>query len=201
MSKYRLFTYNQYGQLVYRKTGRAAPDTYTVRGKTVYGTDGRKIGNVGKGTAKERRTVQKAATAGGRVPVRTKERSSGRFSFTNIRKAREKALKTVGRTELITPPPTKDEIRKFGKSVKNMALLSVEQDPEAYRKIQMLDDSRLMQLYREQEMIFDVYFDYGSVNEEEGKGKRGSKETAKNARALIEAYENRFGPILIQETL
>ena len=37
MAKFRLFGFNQYGELVYRKTGRAAPSTYTVRGNTVYG--------------------------------------------------------------------------------------------------------------------------------------------------------------------
>lgn len=193
MAKFTKFGYNQYGELVYRNTGRAAPDTYIVRGSTVYGNDGRKVGQIGKGTKTQQATMRKAATAGGRKKAASKE---GRFSFSNIRKARAKALKTHGKLQLVTPPPTAIEKKNFGKAVKNMADLTIAQDPALRDKIQKMDDEKLLQLYRDQEMVFDVYFDYGDVKTEDGKGVSGGKQTAKNAQTLIDAYESRFGTIV-----
>ena len=199
MSKFKLFGFNQYGELVYRKTGRAAPSSYTVRGKTVYGKDGRKIGNVGKGTSAQQRTMRKAATAGGRREIKDVSKKT-RFSFNNIRKAREKAKQTVGRLKLVTPAATKEQKAKFAKSVKKMALLSVEQDPSIQMKIDQMSDDKIWELYQDNEMIFDVYFDYGGIRDK-GKGPQGSRETAANAQALIDVYEAKYGPILIQSTL
>ena len=195
MSKFRLFGFNQYGELVYRKTGRAAPSSYTVRGNTVYGKDGRKIGNVGKGTKAQQSTMRKAATAGGRqkAPI------SNRYSFNNIRKAREKALKTAGKLQLVTPAATPKQKANFGKSVRNMAKLSIGQDPALAQKINQMDDEKLWQMYQDNEMIFDVYFDYGGVSDT-GKGRTGNKQTAANAQALIDSYEARYGSLGVQTT-
>ena len=195
MAKFRLFGFNQYGELVYRKTGRAAPSTYTVRGNTVYGKDGRKIGNVGKGTKAQQQTMRKAATAGGRK----KAAISNRYSFNNIRKAREKALKTTGKLQLVTPAATPKQKANFGKSVRNMAKLSIGQDPTLAQKINMMDDEKLWQLYQDQEMIFDVYFDYGGVSDTD-RGRTGNKQTAANAQALIDSYEAKYGALGYQST-
>ena len=197
MVKFTKFGWNQYGELVYRNTGRVAPAAYTVKGSTVYGKDGRKIGNIGKGTAAQQRKIRKAATAGGRSPAAIK----GRFSFNNIRKAREKALKATGELKLVTPPPTKSEIKNFGNSVKKMASLSIKEDPALYEKIRAMDNDKLMTLFRENKMVFDVYFDYGSVTVNNDGSIYGNADTAKNAQALITAYEERFGPILVQTRL
>ena len=195
MARFTRFGWNQYGELVYRNTGRAAPSDYYVKGTTVYkGT--RKIGQIGKGTKTQQETIRRAATAGGRKPSQI----NGRFAFENIKKARQKALQTVGKVQLVRPPPTQNEIRNFGKSIKNMALLSVEQNPALREKIMMMDNQKLRQLYDENEMIFDVYFDYGGVSQT-AEGKRGDQNTARNAQALIDAYEERFGSILVQSTL
>ena len=198
MSKFKLFGFNQYGELVYRKTGRAAPSSYTVRGNTVYGKDGRKIGNVGKGTKAQQQTMRKAATAGGRREISGVSKKK-RFSFNNIRKAREKAKQTVGRLQLVTPAATADQKKKFAKSVKKMALLSVEKDPSIQLKIDQMSDDKLWELYQENEMIFDVYFDYGGVSND-GTGLRGSKQTAANAQALIDTYEAKYGALGYQST-
>ena len=195
MSKFKLFGFNQYGELVYRKTGRAAPSSYTVRGNTVYGKDGRKIGNVGKGTKAQQQTMRKAATAGGR----SKAPISNRYSFNNIRKAREKALKTAGKLQLVTPAATPKQKANFGKSVRNMAKLSIGQDPALAQKINQMDDEKLWQMYQDNEMIFDVYFDYGGVSDT-GKGRTGNRQTAANAQALIDSYEARYGSLGVQTT-
>ena len=195
MAKFTKFGFNQYGELVYRNTGRVAPTSYTVRGNTVYGANGRKIGNVGKGTKAQQQTMRKAATAGGRK----KASIPNRYSFNNIRKARERALKTTGKLQLTIPTATAKQKANFGKSVKNMAKLSVSQDPSLAAKINMMDDEKLWQLYQDQEMIFDVYFDYGGVSDT-GKGRTGNRETAANAQALIDSYEAKYGAIGYQST-
>ena len=195
MAKFTKFGFNQYGELVYRNTGRAAPSSYTVRGNTVYGANGRKIGNIGKGTRAQQQTMRRAATAGGRkkAPV------SNRYSFNNIRKARERALKTTGKLQLTTPTATAKQKANFGKSVRNMAKLSIGQDPVLAQKINQMDDEKLWQMYQDNEMIFDVYFDYGGVSDT-GKGRTGNRETAANAQALIDSYEARYGALGIQTT-
>ena len=198
MAKFRLFGFNQYGELVYRKTGRAAPSSYTVRGNTVYGKDGRKIGNVGKGTKAQQQTMRKAATAGGRSPVKL-DTGKKRFSFNNIRKAREKALKTTGKLQLVTPTATPNQKANFGKSVRNMAKLSIGEDPTLAQKINQMDDEKLWQLYQDQEMILDVYFDYGGVSDT-AKGRIGNRQTAANAQALIDSYEAKYGALGYQST-
>lgn len=196
-ARYTLFAWNQYGQLAYRNTGQVVTKGYTVRGNTVYGENGRKIGNVGKGTAAQQRKVRQVATAGGRKAA---ESAKNRYSFSNIRKARERAMRAPEGLQLTRPPATKDQIRNFGKAVKSMALYSQEIDPAITAKIKAMDNQKLMTLYQEQEMVFDVYFDYGDVKA--GKtGMRGGPETAKNAQALIDAYEARFGTIGIQSRL
>lgn len=195
MAKFTQFGWNQYGELVYRNTGRLAPSDYYVKGNTVYkGT--RKQGQIGKGTKVQQTIIRKAATAGGRK----QSQIPGRFTFENVRKARKQAVQTVGKVQLVKPPPTNNQIKNFGKSVKNMALLSIEENPALRQKIEMMDDAKLMQLYQENEMIFDVYFDYGGVKDTP-EGRRGNKETAKNAQALIDTYEAKYGVIPVQTTL
>lgn len=195
MASFTKFGWNQYGELVYRTTGRAAPAEYYVKGSTVY-KGSRKVGQIGKGTAAQQRTMRKAATAGGRKAAQI----PGRFTFENVRKARMKAAQTAGKVQLVGPPPSSNQIKNFGKSVKNMALLSIEQDPTLQQKITKMDDAKLMQLYQENEIIFDVYFDYGGVKDT-SEGRRGNKETAKNTRALIDTYEAKYGTIPVQTVL
>lgn len=195
MASFTKFGWNQYGELVYRNTGRLAPADYYVKGNTVYkGT--RKQGQIGKGTKAQQRIISRAATAGGR----RKAEIPNRFTFENVKKARQKATQTVGKVQLVRPPPTRDQISNFGKSVKKMALYTIEENPALRQKIEAMDNAKLMQLYDENELIFDVYFDYGGVKDTT-EGRRGNKETAKNAQALIDVYEERFGVIPIQTTL
>ena len=195
MAKFTQFGWNQYGELVYRNTGKLAPAEYYVKGNTVYkGT--RKQGQIGKGTKAQQTVIRKAATAGGRKPSQI----PGRFTFENIRKARIRAEQNVGKVQLVGPPPTNNQIKNFGKSVKNMALLTIEEDPMLRQKINAMDNDKLMQLYQENEIIFDVYFDYGGVKDT-SEGRRGTKETTKNAHALIDTYEAKYGVIPVQTTL
>jgi len=60
MTKYLLFAKID-ETLVYRKTGKAYEKGYTIKGNTVYGENGRKIGNISKNlTKKEKARIEKA---------------------------------------------------------------------------------------------------------------------------------------------
>lgn len=48
MAKLTKFTISPSGQLVYKTTGRLAPEGYTFRKNTVYGANGRRIGSLSR---------------------------------------------------------------------------------------------------------------------------------------------------------
>lgn len=199
MAKFTQFSFNQYGELVYRKTGRTAPASYSVRGSVVYGSNGRKIGQIGRGTSAQREIIQRRATAGGR----TSSVVTGRYSFSNIKRARERAITRQPNLQLRQPMPDASAVRKFGKSVKAMSEFLTGQGADAEllrQKIRAMENEKLMTLYQENEMIFDVYFDYGGIKQTD-RGMISNQQTAANARALVEVYERRFGPIAVQARL
>ena len=51
MAKYIKFMLTPTGDLMYRNTGQYYNKKFTVRGNTVYGANGRKIGNIGNQSA------------------------------------------------------------------------------------------------------------------------------------------------------
>lgn len=60
MARYIKFTLDQGGNLVYRNTGKYYMKKFTVKGHTVYGANGRKIGTVGKPTGKQAKRIERA---------------------------------------------------------------------------------------------------------------------------------------------
>lgn len=204
MARFTPFSFNQYGELVYRRTGRTAPENYFIKNGTVYrpadNAQGRvKVGQIGKGSAAQREIVSKAATAGGRTAAEIK----GRYSFKHIKRARERAIAKEPTLQLQTPKLDPSAVEKFGKSVREMSKFLIGQgnDAEILRqKIERMEDSKLLELYNSNEMVFDVYFDYGGIRKTE-KGLVSNQQTAANARALVDVYEKRFGPIAVQARL
>ena len=87
-----------------------------------------------------------------------------------------------------------DDKRAFGKGVRNMAAYSAKYDTTLVDKINRMTDENLATLYQENEIVFEVYFDYGGVQSTE-KGMVSSRQTADNAQYLVDKYEERFGPI------
>lgn len=65
MATYTKFATASDGRLVYRATGNAVPSNYgyQVKGRTVYNKQGRKVGQLGKGTVKEQKRIQEKAKA------------------------------------------------------------------------------------------------------------------------------------------
>ena len=204
MAKFTKFGISPKGELVYRSSGKLAPSQYTVRGSTVYGSDGRKVGQIGKGTSKEQRTIRRAQTrrAEGSRPLYKSPKRVGerrvRQVFDEIGKARRKAMskKVQGPSQprsLIFNP---SEMKNLEKSVKSMALLSAGNDAELRRKINNMTKENLTMLYNDPngELIFEVYFDYGSVSQGP-KGVGPTEESRKNAQLLVDAYERKYGAI------
>lgn len=60
MTKYIKFMLTPTGDLMYRNTGQYYNKKFTVRGNTVYGANGRKIGNIGKPTKAQEKRMETA---------------------------------------------------------------------------------------------------------------------------------------------
>ena len=60
MAKFIKFTMTEGGALIYRNTGQYFNKKFTVKGNTVYGANGRKIGNIGKPTKEQAKRIEKA---------------------------------------------------------------------------------------------------------------------------------------------
>lgn len=60
MAKFVKFSLTANNELVYRNTGQYYTKKYTIKGYTVYGSNGRKIGTVGKPTAKQKKRIETA---------------------------------------------------------------------------------------------------------------------------------------------
>lgn len=214
MAKYTKFGLSSSGELVYRSTGKLAPSSYTVRGSTVYGTDGRKIGQIGKGTKKEQTTIRRAQTRRKEGP-RPLYKSSKRVStisgkgkvrqiFDDIEKARRRAKRrnVQGPVRPISMTFDNHQIENLGKSVRSMGKLSAGKDNVLRDKIDAMTDRNLADLYNDPngELVFEVYFDYGAISAT-SRGVRPTQESRANAQLLVDAYERKFGHIPVQGQL
>ena len=210
MAKFTKFGLSPSGELVYRSTGKLAPSSYTVRGSTVY-SKGRKIGQIGKGTSKEQRTIRRAQARrkeGTRPLYKSPTKTpTGRVRtvFDEIAKARRKAKQTVaiqGPQRPISMIFDASQMKNLEKSVKNMAKLSAGNDYRLRQKIDAMTKENLTMLYNDPngELVFEVYFDYGSIGKST-KGLSPTEESRKNAQLLVDAYERKFGKIPVQGQL
>ena len=192
MAKLIKFGYDSAGQLVYRNTGKLAPGNYEIRKGGVY-KDGRRIGSIGQGTAKQKRKIASAEQTRRRTYLRQHPVNvSGKWrgAFKDIQKARQLAGNV-----LYKPKISQADIQSFAKGVKNMALYTAKVDQVTYQKIKRMDPQKLADLYNSDgKMVFEVYFDYGGVSKT-SQGLVGSEQTAENARYLVSEYEKRYGVI------
>ena len=209
MAKFTKFGLTSSGELVYRSTGKLAPSDYSVRGSTVYGRDGRKVGQIGKGTKTEQTRIRRAQTRRRQGPnplYKTPHKVStvkgtGKIKqvFDDISKARRRARQI---NKLQGPVPLKrydsDQMRKLGESVRSMGMLSAGNDRQLREKINAMSDENLTLLYNDMngELVFEVYFDYGSISKN-SKGLSATEDSKKNARVLVDAYERKFGAIKV----
>lgn len=214
------------GELVYRSNGNLAPADYftktDVQGRqTVYRrvTDKktgdiseRKVGTVAKSTLRksEVKRIERAESRRverKRYALERKDKSKvipGRSALQRIASARQEAMRQMKRPQLIQKRlTTQNNAEGFKHSVMKMSELikDTEEGRAIADKISRMDADKLLQMYEENDIIFEVYFDYGDISvtrDSKGreKGIQAGKQTRTNAEFLVNAYESKFGAIL-----
>ena len=178
MAKLTKFTLSPSGDLVYKSTGKLAPEGYTFRKNTVYGKNGRRVGSLSRNLTKtdaakiakaeanrnKRKAVAKRKAAGMSRPSQKRPRSPSGT------KPREGAKTAAGIDEAEEfdgtefPGADKLVIAEFARRVK-AAALSVA--PEALKqKILALSDEAIYEGYKQDAYIFEVFFFYHGESDE-----------------------------------
>ena len=176
MAKLTKFTISPSGDLVYKSTGKLAPEGYTFRKNTVYGKNGRRVGSLSRNLTRtqaekiakaerNRNTRAKAAKKAGEMskPSQKRPRSpSGAKPREGAKTASIDEAEEFDGTEF--PGADKLVIAEFARRVK-AAALSVA--PEALKqKILALSDEAIYEGYKQDAYIFEVFFFYHGESDE-----------------------------------
>lgn len=176
MAKLTKFTISPSGDLVYKSTGKLAPEGYTFRKNTVYGKNGRRVGSLSRNLTKteagkiakaeanrnKRKAAAKRKAAGMTKPSQKRPRSP---SGTNRKSAKAAGIDEAEEFEGTEfPGADKLVIAEFARRVK-AAALSVA--PEALKqKILALSDEAIYEGYKQDAYIFEVFFFYHGESDE-----------------------------------
>lgn len=139
-----------------------------------------------------------------RYALEKNKASAGRSALQRIASARKEAMRQMKRPQLIQKKLiAPDNAEGFKRSVMKMSELIKDTDEgrAIADKISKMDANKLLQMYEENDIIFEVYFDYGDVNvARDSKGREkgivAGKQTRTNAEFLVNAYETKYGAIL-----
>ena len=178
MAKLTKFTLSPSGDLVYKSTGKLAPEGYTFRKNTVYGKNGRRVGSLSRNLtrtqaekiAKAERTRNTRKAKAARKAGEMSKPSQKRPRPPSGSKPREGAKTAAGIDEANEfegtefPGADKLVIAEFARRVK-AAALSVA--PEALKqKILALSDEAIYEGYKQDAYIFEVFFFYHGESDE-----------------------------------
>lgn len=176
MPKLTKFTISPSGDLVYKSSGKLAPEGYTFRKNTVYGKNGRRVGSLSKNLtrtqaekiakAERNRNARKAARKKAGEMSKPSQKRPRSPSGTKPREGAKAAgideAEEFDGTEF--PGAEKLVIEEFARRVK-AAALSVA--PEALKqKILALSDEAIYEGYKQDAYIFEVFFFYHGGSEE-----------------------------------
>ena len=176
MAKLTKFTLSPSGDLVYKSTGKLAPEGYTFRKNTVYGKNGRRVGSLSRNLtraqaekiakAERNRNARrsKAAKKAGEMakPSQKRPRSPSGANRRSTKAAGIGEAEEFDSTEF--PDAEKLVIAEFARRVK-AAALSVA--PEALKqKILALSDEAIYEGYKQDAYIFEVFFFYHGESDE-----------------------------------
>ena len=176
MAKLTKFTLSPSGDLVYKSTGKLAPEGYTFRKNTVYSKNGRRVGSLSRNLtrtqaekiakAERNRNARrsKAAKKAGEMakPSQKRPRSPSGPNRGNTKAAGIAEAEEFDKTEF--PDAEKLVIEEFARRVK-AAALSVA--PESLKqKILALSDEAIYEGYKQDAYIFEVFFFYHGESEE-----------------------------------
>ena len=159
MAKFTKFTLDPGGHLVYKSTGRKAPSQYSVKGSTVYGTNGRKIGTVSRKLTKtEKARIDKA------YANRLKRSRAMKGPAPSQRKPRQPPKKTQTRLpgdvrSTDFPEPDFEDIVSFTARVKDAAE-AIANAEWMITEIKGMDPGILWDMYKNGEYVLELYFMY-----------------------------------------
>ena len=176
MAKLTKFTLSPSGDLVYKSTGKLAPEGYTFRKNTVYGKNGRRVGSLSRNLT--RTQAEKIAKAERNRNARRSKaaKKAGEMAKPSQKRPRSPSGPNRGSTKAAgigeaeefdgTEFPDADKlvIAEFARRVK-AAALSVA--PEALKqKILALSDEAIYEGYKQDAYIFEVFFFYHGESDE-----------------------------------
>ena len=158
------FTISPSGDLVYKNTGKLAPEGYTFRKNTVYGKNGRRVGTLSRNLTKTQ--AERIARAEQSRQRRTGRAAPKQASQGRPRKPSQKAKAASQKygenwdefedTEF--PQPEEAVIEEFAQRVRDCALSVA---PAALqKKIQALTSAAIWKAYQQDEYVFEVFFQY-----------------------------------------
>lgn len=170
MAKLTKFTISPSGDLVYKTSGKLAPEGYTFRKNTVYGKNGRRVGSLSKNLtktgaakiAKAEANRNKRKAAGMTKPSQKRPRSPSGPNRGSTKAASIDEAEEFEGTEF--PGAEKLVIEEFARRVK-AAALSVAPEP-LKQKILALSDEAIYEGYKQDAYIFEVFFFYHGESEE-----------------------------------
>ena len=105
---------------------------------------------------------------------------------------RKQTLLIKGETELRAGMTDRGEALKQG--ILGMADRSLIPD-SVYAKLERMDPAKLDALYQNNDIIFEVYFDYGGIEKDEGAYHVDTTKKLSDTQFLIEQYERIYGPM------
>lgn len=176
MAKLTKFTISPSGDLVYKSSGKLAPEGYTFRKNTVYGKNGRRVGSLSRNLTKtEAAKIAKAETNRNKRKATAKRKAAG-MAKPSQKRPRSPSGPNRGSTKATSideaeefegtefPGADKLVIAEFARRVK-AAALSVA--PEALKqKILALSDEAIYEGYKQDAYIFEVFFFYHGESDE-----------------------------------
>lgn len=152
----------------------------------------------------------RAGTLYGGRQKKTYKAESGktRYELLNPARARKSARQRQGRRikknayDSWINPTNPDAGKNLKAGIEGMAVRAGFEDGDiTYAKLENMDPDKLYQLYAQNELIFDVAFNYGGADQETDmdtrKGMRVIPGKKKDLEFLVEQYEKAFGPIVI----
>lgn len=165
MARLIKFTIGPSGELVYKSTGKLAPEGYTFRKNTVYGKNGRRVGTLSRNLTKTQ--AERIARAEQSRQRRTGRAAPKQASQCKPRKPSKKAKAAASQefgedwdqfTDSEFPQPEEAVVEEFAQRVRDCALSVA---PAALqKKIQALTSAAIWKAYQEDQYIFEIYFQY-----------------------------------------
>lgn len=163
MARLTKFTIGPSGELVYKSTGKLAPEGYTFRKNTVYGKNGRRVGTLSRNLSKtqaeriaraEQSRQRRTGRAAPKLPSPDKPRKPSQKA-----KASQKYGENWDEFEDTEfPEPEEAVIEEFAQRVRDCALSVA---PAALqKKIQALTSAAIWKAYQQDEYVFEVFFQY-----------------------------------------